>query len=375
MAFIESKHTLAAIERIKKELSIFAVILSIGSMVIFSIYYGYLIFTNILVPVYLIAYIILFVLVIVTFVIEMILKVKRSDDRKTVRIKAERKRFISIFTKSLKYLAKTSTVVLALYGSLINNNSDLKTIMSIVSCVTLGIQLLFEFILCFVNRYIDYLKIGFELDFDSSLVTKVFLGKQLKVKKLEKKVYGLKGDSFYTEQETKIINMLVEDADKLKQEREQQLKLRIQTSKQEIKKLTDVKLKPHVKEKLEKKYEIAIVEAKELLASPEKIDKLLIKAEELCSKLPGDVAALKYIPEFLSLLNNYVAGKYKDISVTSVIAVVAVIIYFVSPFDIIPDILPVVGYFDEAYVIGLCLNTISDELEKFLIWRRVNGNI
>ena len=369
MAFIESKHTFAAIERIRKELSVFALLISIGSMVVFSVMYAYLLFSNLSNPIYLIAYIILFVVVIVSFVIEMILKVRKTDNRKTIRIKEERKRFISIFTKTFKYLAKSVTVLLALYSSFNQSKSDLDTIMNIVSCVILCLQVLFEFILCFVIRYIDYIKLGFELDVDSSLVAKLLFCPQLKAKKWEKKAFAHRGDSYYTVQETKIINMLVGDAEKLKQEREQQLKLSIQKSKQEIKESTDIELKPKTKEKLEKKYEVATVEAKDLLASPEKIDKILIKAEELCSKLPDNVAPLKYIPEFLSLINNYISGKYKDISPASVISVLAVILYFVSPFDIIPDILPVVGYFDEAYIIGLCLNTVSEELEKFLLWR------
>ena len=73
MAFIESKHTFAAIERIRKELSVFALLISIGSMVVFSVMYAYLLFSNLSNPIYLIAYIILFVVVIVSFVIEMIL--------------------------------------------------------------------------------------------------------------------------------------------------------------------------------------------------------------------------------------------------------------------------------------------------------------
>ena len=87
MAFIESKHTFAAIERIRKELSVFALLISIGSMVVFSVMYAYLLFSNLSNPIYLIAYIILFVVVIVSFVIEMILKVRKTDNRKTIRIK------------------------------------------------------------------------------------------------------------------------------------------------------------------------------------------------------------------------------------------------------------------------------------------------
>lgn len=372
MAFVETKHTLAAVDRIKKELSVFMMIISIGSMLIFSCYYAYLICSNLNSITHLIAYIVLFVIAIMSFIIEMVLKNKKNDSRKIIRLKVERKRFISIFTKSFKYLAKSITIGLALYETLTNPTSDLKLLINIGSCAVLVISLIAEFITYFANRYMDYLKIGFELDFDSSMVAKVFFKKQLKAKALETKVYTLQGDSIYTVQEQKIIQMLTTNADLLKKEREEALSLKIKTSKLEIKELTDKKLSIKQKEKVEKKYEASIVDATALMNMPEKLDKLLIKAENLVAKLPGDVSALKYIPEFLSLINNYISGKYKDISAKSVIATVAVIIYFVAPFDIIPDALPVVGYVDEAFVIGKCLEIIDEELEKFITWRSKN---
>jgi uncharacterized membrane protein YkvA (DUF1232 family) len=72
------------------------------------------------------------------------------------------------------------------------------------------------------------------------------------------------------------------------------------------------------------------------------------------------------------LINNYVRKKYTDVSKVSIIAIIAVLIYFVSPFDIIPDVVPVMGYADEVFLIGKCLDIIEDELTKFLQWRNKN---
>ena len=374
MAFLETKHTMAAIDKIKKELNTFIFILSVMSMAIFSIYYIILIISNISSPLFLIIYVVLFLVVIISFIFEMICKNRKKDSKKTIRIKLERKRFISIFTKTFKYLAKSITCGIAIYEMIKQPNVDLPFLINIVSVGMLLIQLLSEFVICFANRYIDYLKLGFELDLDSSLLAKLILGKQLKAKSLESKVYSLQGDSIYTPQELKIIEMLSESAEVLKKENDEKLRLSIETSKKEIKELTSKKLSTKQKEKVEKKYELSKTEALTLIETPDKLVALLIKAEQLVEKLPGNISALKYIPEFLSLINNYVKKKYTDVSTGSIIATVAVIVYFVSPFDIIPDALPVIGYIDEAYVIGKCLELISDELEKFIIWRNKQIN-
>ena len=106
MAFIETKHTRAVFEKIKKELSVFLIIVSIVSMIAFSVYYGYLIYNNLESIIHLIAYIILFALVIISFIIELVLKTKKTDKRKEKREKLERKRIITISKKS--YLSMLS---------------------------------------------------------------------------------------------------------------------------------------------------------------------------------------------------------------------------------------------------------------------------
>jgi uncharacterized membrane protein YkvA (DUF1232 family) len=39
--------------------------------------------------------------------------------------------------------------------------------------------------------------------------------------------------------------------------------------------------------------------------------------------------------------------------------------YVVLPIDVIPDFIPVVGWLDDAFVLGLAMTTLKDEIEKF----------
>ena len=46
-------------------------------------------------------------------------------------------------------------------------------------------------------------------------------------------------------------------------------------------------------------------------------------------------------------------------------AITAALLYFINPFDIVPDFIPVIGYLDDAVVVGACLKLIQSDLRAF----------
>ncbi|MFE4525456.1 YkvA family protein [Cytobacillus firmus] len=51
------------------------------------------------------------------------------------------------------------------------------------------------------------------------------------------------------------------------------------------------------------------------------------------------------------------------------IFIIASILYFVSPIDLVPDFLIGMGILDDAAVLGFAVSQISGELEKFKDWK------
>ncbi len=68
-----------------------------------------------------------------------------------------------------------------------------------------------------------------------------------------------------------------------------------------------------------------------------------------------------------------VRGQYKGISKKNIILSLAAIIYFVTLWDIIPDILPIIGILDDATLVAWLLNTINDELSAFREWEHAEA--
>ena len=56
-------------------------------------------------------------------------------------------------------------------------------------------------------------------------------------------------------------------------------------------------------------------------------------------------------------------------------AIISALIYFVSPFDIIPDSIPGAGYIDDGVVITVCLKMVDSDLQEYKIWREQNGKV
>ncbi len=45
--------------------------------------------------------------------------------------------------------------------------------------------------------------------------------------------------------------------------------------------------------------------------------------------------------------------------------VIAGLLYFISPVDLLPDFIPILGYVDDAFVISLVMNALGSEIERY----------
>lgn len=68
------------------------------------------------------------------------------------------------------------------------------------------------------------------------------------------------------------------------------------------------------------------------------------------------------------LLKAYTTGEYKTVPWKTLTRIIAVLIYFLSPIDFIPDILPVVGFTDDIALVLWLFNAIGDDLNAFHQW-------
>ena len=72
-----------------------------------------------------------------------------------------------------------------------------------------------------------------------------------------------------------------------------------------------------------------------------------------------------YIVLFSQLIKAYIQGSYRKLPALALAKIAAVLIYFISPFDFIPDVLPIIGFTDDLALVLWVGKSIKNELDEF----------
>ena len=70
------------------------------------------------------------------------------------------------------------------------------------------------------------------------------------------------------------------------------------------------------------------------------------------------------------MASAYARGHYKDIPWKALLSVIAALLYFVNPLDLIPDVIPGLGLTDDFTVLLWVYASAEKEIEKFQVWEK-----
>jgi len=115
-------------------------------------------------------------------------------------------------------------------------------------------------------------------------------------------------------------------------------------------------------------------EAKEILGNKEKLKGLVTQAREKLESMQGTDKVWKnminVINTFIRMIKAYINGQYKEIPWKSMLMLVAGIVYFIMPLDLIPDFIPITGFMDDLTIIIWIYRTLKIDIEAFEIWEQ-----
>ena len=119
---------------------------------------------------------------------------------------------------------------------------------------------------------------------------------------------------------------------------------------------------------IENKYfKNAKAKAAEMLGNKEKINYLLKVAKDKLSDVNNTKLA-ENIKVLARMVKYYANGSYRAISSKSIIAIIAAVIYFAMPIDLIPDFIPITGFVDDFAVVMWVYNHLQKEVDAFKEW-------
>jgi len=123
----------------------------------------------------------------------------------------------------------------------------------------------------------------------------------------------------------------------------------------------------------DKEFKSAKQKAEEFAQDKEKTGYLL---EEAAAKAKRNRSVLddvwRDLQTLFRLLKAWKNGEYA-LPIQSIVFALAGIVYFVNPFDIVPDFIPFSGYLDDATVLGFVLRSIKNDINQFIEWEKAHS--
>lgn len=68
------------------------------------------------------------------------------------------------------------------------------------------------------------------------------------------------------------------------------------------------------------------------------------------------------------MVRDYVKGDYRGIQTSTIVSGVAVLLYIISPIDLVPDFIPVLGFLDDLALISWFMDKFKVEIAHYRAW-------
>jgi uncharacterized membrane protein YkvA (DUF1232 family) len=109
--------------------------------------------------------------------------------------------------------------------------------------------------------------------------------------------------------------------------------------------------------------------AREMFSNPEKVMETLDTAFTKTIRLEseeGEISSLtKKVKLFILMIRSYIKGEYREVPFKSILLILAGLIYFINPFDLIGDFIPGIGYIDDVSIIYWILRSVEEDVLRF----------
>lgn len=105
-----------------------------------------------------------------------------------------------------------------------------------------------------------------------------------------------------------------------------------------------------------------------ILADPVLLRQLIQKGSLLTNRKGLNSVRMNLLL-MLDYLQDIALGRYKGYNATTLLIIVAAVVYVVSPLDLIPDFLIIAGWTDDISIIAFAMGKGYDEFQRYKKWK------
>jgi len=110
----------------------------------------------------------------------------------------------------------------------------------------------------------------------------------------------------------------------------------------------------------------ALIRASGILKNTKNVNELIDTASKEIHSGKKKIQSIQSdLTVLLVMLKAWVKGDYNEVPCMTLLLSTAALIYFVNPFDAVPDVVPALGLLDDATVIGFVMASIRQDIQNF----------
>ncbi len=102
------------------------------------------------------------------------------------------------------------------------------------------------------------------------------------------------------------------------------------------------------------------------------IAKVVDKSEEIKKRFTSGGPLHRFVDDgrlLVSAVRDYWSGRYRQLPLGTIGAIVFSLLYVFDPLDLGPDVLPIIGQIDDAAVVAGCLLLVEHDLGTYARWK------
>ena len=123
-------------------------------------------------------------------------------------------------------------------------------------------------------------------------------------------------------------------------------------------------------------FNVFINRATKLLGRPFKVVTVLNEVADKLSSRESKTNKFRQLFDvaltLVRMVRRYISGEYRAIPSSTIISGLAVLLYVLSPIDLIPDFIPVLGFLDDLSLVSWFVGKFHVEITRFQDWEQTS---